>query len=283
MIPNIIHYCWFGVNPLPQEFKDYIEGWKQIYPDFKIIQWDESCFDVDSVMFTREAYSVKKFAFVADYVRMWAIYNYGGLYMDTDIKLLKRFDELFEKYRFFSAMEYHQDNVRILKVKDHLTTDGYKKDPNDIIKEICIESSIFAAEARHPFIYDCLHFYDNRHFILPNGCLYDSVIVPVIMGVEADKYGFRYVDEFQNLKEGMFLMPDEYFTHPSKQTENTLALHMVKNSWKNATMLQRVYARMASCSFLKNTYDMIGKKIPGVSYIYDYFQKEIWLKKHTCK
>ncbi len=277
MIPKIIHYCWFGGNPLPSELCEYIEGWEKIYPDFKIIQWNEQNFDVNSVLFTKEAYSVKKYAFVADYVRMWAMYQYGGLYMDTDIKLLKRFDSLFEKYRFFSAMEYHQDNVRILKVKDHLTDDGYKLNPNDVISEICIESSIFAAEAHHPFIYDCLHYYDNRHFILPDGSFYDTIIVPVIMGIEADKYGFRYVDEFQNLKEGMYLMPDEYFTHPSKQTKNTLALHMVKNSWKNKSISQRIYAYIANISFLKKTYDIIGK-IPGVSYIYDYLQKVIWLQ-----
>lgn len=277
MIPKIIHYCWFGGNPLPTELREYIEGWKKIYPDFKIVQWNEQNFDVNSVLFTKEAYSVKKYAFVADYVRMWAMYQYGGLYMDTDIKLLKRFDSLFEEYRFFSAMEYHQDNVRILKVKDHLTDDGYKLNPNDVISEICIESSIFAAEAHHPFIYDCLHYYDNRHFILPDGSFYDTIIVPVIMGIEADKYGFRYVDEFQNLKEGMYLMPDEYFTHPSKQTKNTLALHMVKNSWKNKSLSQRIYAYIANIPFLKKTYDIIGK-IPGVSYIYDYLQKVIWLQ-----
>lgn len=277
MIPKIIHYCWFGGNPLPAELSEYIEGWKKIYPDFKIIQWNEENFDVNSVPFTKEAYKVKKYAFVADYVRMWAMYRYGGLYMDTDIKLLKRFDELFEKYRFFSAMEYHQDNVRILKVQDRLTADGYKLDPNDIITEICIESSIFAAEAYHPFIYDCLHYYDNRHFILPDGSFYDTIIVPVIMGVEADKYGFRYVDDFQHLKEGMYLMPDEYFTHPSKQTGNTLALHMVKNSWKNNSISQKVYAYMANIAILKKTYDIIGK-IPGVSHVYDCLQKKIWLR-----
>ena len=84
MIPKIIHYCWFGGNPLPTELHEYIEGWKKIYPDFKIVQWNEQNFDVNSVLFTKEAYSVKKYAFVADYVRMWAMYQYGGLYMDTD-------------------------------------------------------------------------------------------------------------------------------------------------------------------------------------------------------
>lgn len=93
----------------------------------------------------KEAYKAKKFAFVADYVRMWALYQYGGIYMDTDIKLLRRFDELMQ-HRFFTAIEYHEDNVRILNIKDKLTEEGHKKNPKDIIYDICIESSIFAAE-----------------------------------------------------------------------------------------------------------------------------------------
>lgn len=175
MIPKIIHYCWFGGNPLPQEFKDYIEGWKQMYPDFKVIQWDESNFEVNSFLFTREAYSVKKYAFVADYVRMWALLKYGGIYMDTDIKVVKRIKESWlNKDRFLAAMEYHADNARILNYKDRLTPEGYKKDPKDILKYICLESSIFAAEANHPFVSDCLSYYKDRHFILPDGSYYDK-------------------------------------------------------------------------------------------------------------
>lgn len=89
------------------------------------------------------------------------------------------------------------------------------------IKYICCRKS-------HPFIKDCLEYYNDKHFILNDGTFYDKIIVPVIMALEAEKYGFRYINEFQELKEGMYLMPDEYFTHPSKQTINTIGLHMVK-------------------------------------------------------
>ena len=90
------------------------------------MKWDEETFDINSTIFTREAYSVQKYAFVADYVRMWAMYQYGGLYMDTDIKVLKRIDA-YMHYRFFTAMEYHEDNVRLLNIKEKLTPDGFKK------------------------------------------------------------------------------------------------------------------------------------------------------------
>ena len=138
MIPKIIHYCWFGSSPLPYEFLTYIDGWKKIFPEFEIKCWDETTFDIfASLPFVQEAYQVKKYAFVADYVRMWAMYQYGGIYMDTDIQVLKRFDE-FLNYRFFTAMEYHGDNVRINHVEDQLTSQGYKKNKEDVIIDICL-------------------------------------------------------------------------------------------------------------------------------------------------
>lgn len=276
MIPKIIHYCWFGGHPLPCDLQKYVSEWEKIYPDFEIKRWDEASFDINSTVFTREAYSVHKYAFVADYVRMWAMYKYGGLYMDTDIKVLKRIDP-YMHYRFFTSMEYHEDNVRLLGIRDRLTQDGFKKDPSDIICDICIESSIFAAERQHPFIKDCLGYYKDRHFILPDGTFYDKIIVPVIMGLEADKYGLRYVNEEQDLAEGMHLLPDEYFTHPSKQTPNTMALHMVKNSWKKYSWKQKVYARLADIKWVKFVYKCFEKN-PMAKKIFDKIQRSIWLR-----
>lgn len=276
MIPKIIHYCWFGGKPLPVELQQYVEEWKIYYPDFEVKCWNENTFDVSSTIFTKEAYSVGKYAFVADYVRMWAMYKYGGLYMDTDIKVLKRIDD-YMHYRFFTAMEYHEDNVRLLNIKDKLTPEGYKKNKDEIITDICIESSIFAAEPAHPFIKDCLDHYLNRHFILEDGTFYDKVIIPVIMGKEADKYGFRYVNEEQDLAEGIHLLPDEYFTHPSKQTANTMALHMVNNSWKKFSMSQKIYAKLATISVIKRLYDILRSN-QFVGKFCDYLQKAVWLR-----
>lgn len=276
MIEHNIHYCWFGGNPLSDELKSYVEGWRELYPDYNFYCWNEDTFDInESIPFVKEAYKAKKFAFVADYVRMWALYKYGGIYMDTDIKLLRRFDELMY-HRFFTAMEYHEDNVRILNIKDKLTNDGFKKNTNEIIYDICIESSFFAAEKKHPFIKDCLDYYNNKHFILEDGSYYDKIIVPVIMALEAEKYGFRYVNDFQNLKEGMYLMPDEYFTHPSKQTSNTIGLHMVKNSWKSYSKKQKLYSLLSQNKVIKSIYDFFDR-IPFIRKCFDHIQKIVWL------
>ena len=89
MIPKVIHYCWFGGKKLPKSVEDCIKTWKKFLPDYEIKQWDESNFDVNSFPFVKEAYESKKWAFVSDYVRIYALYNEGGLYLDTDVKILK--------------------------------------------------------------------------------------------------------------------------------------------------------------------------------------------------
>ena len=92
-IPKIIHYCWFGKNEKPNIVKKCIETWRNILSDYQIIEWNEDSFDVNSNNFVREAYESGKFAFVSDYVRVYALYNYGGIYLDTDVEVYKPFSE----------------------------------------------------------------------------------------------------------------------------------------------------------------------------------------------
>ena len=91
-IPKIIHYCWFGGNPLPELAEKCIESWKKYLPDYEIIRWDENNFDFNINDYVKEAYENKKWAFITDYVRLYAMYNYGGIYMDTDVEVLKSLD-----------------------------------------------------------------------------------------------------------------------------------------------------------------------------------------------
>ncbi|RGX78343.1 hypothetical protein DXA68_12330 [Bacteroides stercorirosoris] len=101
MIPKIIHYCWFGGKPLPPKAKKYIESWKKFCPDYEIKEWNESNFDVHCCRYVEEAYNAKKWAFVSDYARFLALYNEGGIYFDTDIEVLKPFDNLLGCGAFF--------------------------------------------------------------------------------------------------------------------------------------------------------------------------------------
>lgn len=88
MIPKVIHYCWFGRGPMPQIAYECIESWKKFLPDYEIKLWNEDNFDVNICTYTAEAYKAKKYAFVSDYARLWILHNYGGVYFDTDVKLL---------------------------------------------------------------------------------------------------------------------------------------------------------------------------------------------------
>lgn len=101
MIPKIIHYCWFGGKPLPDTAKKCINSWKEYLPDFEIVQWNESNFDIHSCAYVEQAYGTKKWAFVADYVRYYAVYHHGGIFLETDTEVIRSFDNLLNDSAYF--------------------------------------------------------------------------------------------------------------------------------------------------------------------------------------
>ena len=105
MIPKIIHYCWFGNKPIPTKEQKCMKTWQNILPEYKIIRWDENSFDINSNPFTKEAYRLKKYAFVADYVRLYALTTFGGIYLDTDIEIIRSLDDLLAKHKSFGGFE----------------------------------------------------------------------------------------------------------------------------------------------------------------------------------
>ena len=106
MIPKVIHYCWFGKKPLPPLAVNCIDSWKKFCPDYEIIEWNEKNFDINSNTYVREAYENKKWAFVSDYVQLYALYNYGGIYMDTDVQVLKPLDAFLNDQAFSGFEAY---------------------------------------------------------------------------------------------------------------------------------------------------------------------------------
>ena len=114
MIPRIIHYCWFGRGPMPEMAQRCIASWHRYMPDYKYKLWDENNFDINSNIYVREAYEAHKYAFVSDYVRLFALYNEGGIYMDTDVEVLKHYDDLLHLTGFigFEGSKRSQDFFR---------------------------------------------------------------------------------------------------------------------------------------------------------------------------
>jgi len=96
MIPKTIHYCWFGNGPIPKHLQACIKTWSETMPDYKMMRWDESSFDVTSITWTKEAYEREKYAFVSDYVRLTALEQYGGIYLDTDVRVLTTMKQIRE-------------------------------------------------------------------------------------------------------------------------------------------------------------------------------------------
>ncbi len=103
MIPKVIHYCWFGRNPLPSLAIKCIESWRKYLPDYEIKEWNEDNFDVNIIPYTQEAYQVGKYAFVSDYARFWILYKYGGLYFDTDVEVIKPMDDIIARGPFMGC------------------------------------------------------------------------------------------------------------------------------------------------------------------------------------
>lgn len=129
MIDKVIHYCWFGNNPKSDLINKCIESWKKYCPEYKIIEWNEHNFDINMCEFTKNAYKTKKYAFVSDVARIWAIYNYGGVYLDTDVELYKSLDELLNYEAFFCI-----DNGRSIN-----TGSGCGAETNHIAMKILLD------------------------------------------------------------------------------------------------------------------------------------------------
>lgn len=181
MIPKKIHYCWFGGKPLPKLAKKCINSWKKYCPDFEIIRWDESNFDLNICPFVREAYDAKMYAFVADYARFYALYNEGGIYMDTDEEVIKPLD-VFLSEKAFLGFE-HEDRI---------------------------QAGIVGNEKNGQWILENLQHYIDRHFLKEDGS-YDTTPIGAIITKNLSKYGFIPNNKKQTLSCGVTLYPTDYF------------------------------------------------------------------------
>ena len=179
MIPKVIHYCWFGGNPLPELSKKCIASWKEYLPDYEIREWNESNFDVNCCAYTREAYEAKKWAFVSDYARFWILYNYGGLYFDTDVEIVRDLRDIIAKGAFMGC-------EAVDKCAPGLGLGTYSG--LGLYKEI-------------------LDFYDILHFAAKNGVLNEQTVVEYTTDILM-KHGFRGKGEIEEIA-GVSLYPPE--------------------------------------------------------------------------
>ena len=208
MIPKIIHYCWFGGNPKPELIKNCIASWKKYCPDYEIIEWNEENFNVNCCQYTKEAYEAKKWAFVSDYARLYALYNHGGIYLDTDMEVLKPLDKFLDDTGFLA-----------FEAKDY----------------VCL--GIIGAVKNHSFIDQLKHDYDNSCFIKKGGN-YNTTTNVKRMRSRLLENGLKNNGKEQKVCE-MTIYPQKLFfpynlgmvlNHKPKKA---YTIHLAAASWKN--------------------------------------------------
>ena len=213
MIPKIIHYCWFGRNPLPESAVKCIDSWKKFFPDYEIKEWNEDNFDVNIIPYTKEAYEAKKYAFVSDYARMWILYHYGGLYFDTDVEVIKAMDDIVVRGPFMGV------EVEAKRGEYPLVAPGLG----------------LGAESKMDLYKEILDYYAPLHFLSEDGSLNQVTVVKHVTNVLAET-GLKQTNEQQEVA-GVWIYPREYFnplddnTGKLVITENTRSIHWYTKTW----------------------------------------------------
>ena len=224
MIPKIIHYCWFGGNPLPDLAKKCIASWKKYLPDYQIKEWNESNFDLDCCVYVREAYEAKKWAFVSDYARFWILYQYGGIYFDTDVELIKDLSSIIINGSFMGC-----ETV-----------------------DLCAPGLGLGAHPGLGLYKEILDYYQNIHFIRDDGKM--PTVVENTTSI-LEKHGWKGSEKITKVAE-VFIYPPEYFcpynysTGEWNITEKTVSIHHYAATWHS--WLEDAIIKIERCDRNKN-------------------------------
>lgn len=211
MIPKKIHYCWFGNNPIPEKDKKNFDSWKKFCPDYEILEWNETNYDVSKIPYIKEAYQCKKYAFVSDYARLDILYNHGGIYMDTDVEIIKSIDFVLDNEAFCG------------------------REKNSKVGLGLISGSVKGL----PIIKDLMEYYHDKSFydeegqmnLTPIGEYTDAVLIPKGMVLE----------DVMQVIEGMRIYPSSYFDPYDFYTGKAVSDEAIKKAYcihhYNATWL----------------------------------------------
>lgn len=240
-IPKIIHYCWFGRNPKPELAQRCIKSWKKFCPDYQIIEWNEDNFDVATAPnYVKQAYEARRWAFVSDYVRLRALTEMGGVYMDTDVEVIKPLDA-YLKHEAFAGFE-HVERV---------------------------QTGLLACEKGFALFLDFLAYYDDASFLRPDGTPDTTTNVEILTRLCRNR-GMVCNDRYQVI-DGLALYPREVFcpvdfeTEKLHKTRNTVCIHWFSGSWHTEEELEamRQEKRQLEYERRSNLRVAIGTKLLG--------------------
>jgi mannosyltransferase OCH1-like enzyme len=244
MIPKTIHYCWLSGDAYPDKIAYCINRWKRHLKGYDFILWDLKKFDINSSLWVKQAFENKKYAFAADYIRLYALYYYGGIYLDSDVELLKPIDELLTLSYFVGKENGHSE----------------------------VEPAIMGAEKGSEWIKKCLDYYDNRSFITEKD-EFDTRTLPNIMSeIIRENYIIQEVysvEEFGNDVSLLYRFPVDFFsprdwqTNKLKITANTYSIHHYCASWlplsKKVRVKIRRFFHLSDNSIIVEIYKLLTK------------------------
>lgn len=210
MIPKIIHYCWFGRGQKSELILKCIESWKKYCPDYEIIEWNEDNLDVNATLYTKQAYENKKWAFVSDYARLYALYTMGGIYFDTDVEVLKPMDEFL-----------NEDSFTGFEVKDSPIT------------------AVMGAHSKNPIIKSLLDYYDTAEFVKEDGTLNMLTNTHIITKDFIEKgvrlNGKKQVVDGMTIYPQIVFCPNNFSRIFNKPSKKSYTIHHFDQSWKSTS------------------------------------------------
>lgn len=232
-IPKIIHYCWFGRNPIPERDQKCIASWRKYCPDYQIIQWNEDNYDVSQIPYMKEAYDSQRWGFVPDYARMDIVYRYGGIYLDTDVELIRSLDELLDLRGFA----------------------GIEKETNYLALGLG-----FGAAKGHPFLKELCDIYKTMRFIDSEGHPILKTNPQIVSEHITMHYPKALSGQKNEVSDSFVIFPTEYFCPQSFETGitnltvNTFSIHHYHASWKTEEELKNM-------DEYRKTTQIFGKKL----------------------
>ena len=239
MIPKIIHYCWFGRGSLPELAQKCIASWKKYLPDYEIKEWNEDNFDVNIIPYTAEAYNAKKYAFVSDYARFWILYQYGGIYFDTDVEVIRSIDDIIERGNFM----------------------GFETDPK---LQVMVDASEASVNPGLGIIKKMLDFYEGKHFV-HEAVMRNQITVVHIATQVLRENGLKDMVGIQEVA-GCFIYPSEYFCPINVTTgrihveKNTRTIHHYAGTWVDKKFsMKELVKRMIPEKILLSLFAMKAK------------------------
>lgn len=214
MIPKIIHYCWLSNDPIPDLLQKCRESWKTVLTDYRFILWNFDRFDKHSSIWVEQAFDRKKYAFAADYIRLFAVYNYGGIYLDMDVEVLKSFDE----FLYLKTMLCWQKGAK------------------------GVEIAAWGAEKGCKWVGDCLKYYENKPFLENGKC--NILPQPIVVENILNELGYKLID-VDNICNARviesetvipifrcdFFSPMSYKNRKLEITNNTVSIHRFVGAW----------------------------------------------------